>query len=171
VVLQASESEPCIRHAIIAIGALDFKDWAAWNSKQNMANARRQLAYREYHRQVQCFRILYILDGSLTVNRAILALKRGIKEERTNLRTRILACVLFACFESYHGNKNEAVCQIFAGTEMVGEYLRIKAAEERSNATLSRPGLEESIYMAFAVVEVQALAIGARKRYNYHFMQ
>jgi hypothetical protein len=72
---------------------------------------------------------------------------------------------LFACFESYHGNKNEAVSQIFAGTEMVGEYLRVKAAEERGNTTLSRPGLEESIYMTFVVVEIQAMTIGGRKWY------
>jgi hypothetical protein len=50
IVLQASETEPCIRHAIIAIGALDFKDWAAWSSKPELASARRQVAYHEYHR-------------------------------------------------------------------------------------------------------------------------
>lgn len=106
------------------------------------------------------------LERATDRNRAILALKTGIAEDRIDLRTRILACVLFACFESYHGNKNEAVSQIFAGTEMVGEYLRVKAAEERGNTTLSRPGLEESIYMTFVVVEIQAMTIGGRKWYG-----
>jgi len=50
IVLQASETEPCIRHAVIAIGALDFNNWSSWARRQDMANPRRQVAYREYHR-------------------------------------------------------------------------------------------------------------------------
>jgi hypothetical protein len=49
---------------------------------------------------------------------------------------------------------------------MVGEYLRVKATEEPGNTTLSRPGLEESIYMTFVVVEIQAMTIGGRKWYG-----
>ena len=61
--------------------------------------------------------------------------------------------------------------QIVAGTEMVGQYLRVKAMEERTNAIYKYPRLEDSIYMTFAVAEVQAMAYGARKRYDldaYH---
>jgi hypothetical protein len=93
-------------------------------------------------------------------------LKKGITEKRIDLRTRILSCVLFACFESYHGNNDEAVSQIIAGTEMAREYLKVRTAEERSHATYSHPPLEDAIYMTFAVVEVQAMAIGTRKRYG-----
>lgn len=56
--------------------------------------------------------------------------------------------------------------QIVAGTEMVGEYLRVKAMEEDTQATYTCPPLEDSIYMTFAVAEVQAMAYGARKRYD-----
>ncbi|PMD47437.1 hypothetical protein L207DRAFT_478524 [Hyaloscypha variabilis F] len=149
IVLQASETEPCIRHAVIAIGALDFKDWSSWVRRQDMTNPRRQVAYREYHR-------------------AILSLKQGIVENRIDLRTRVLVTLLFACFECFDGNNDEAVSQIVAGTEMVGEYLRVKATEERSHATYACPRLEESIYMTFAVAEVQAMAYGARKSNEWH---
>jgi hypothetical protein len=95
-------------------------------------------------------------------------LKQGIAENRIDLRTRVLVTLLFACFECFDGNNDEAVSQIVAGTEMVGEYLRVKATEERSHATYACPRLEESIYMTFAVAEVQAMAYGARKRYDCH---
>jgi hypothetical protein len=105
-------------------------------------------------------------------HRAKLALKNGITEKKIDLRTRILSCVLFACFESYHGNDEEAVSQIIAGTEMAREYLKARTVEKRSHATYSHPPLEDAIYMTFVVVEVQAMAIGARKRYgSIHTME
>jgi hypothetical protein len=75
------------------------------------------------------------LNEQLTGNRAILALQKGILEKRIDLRTRILACILFTCFESYHGNNEEVASQIVAGTEMISEYLRTRAMEERSHAS------------------------------------
>ncbi|KAE9363550.1 hypothetical protein N431DRAFT_550357 [Stipitochalara longipes BDJ] len=146
---QASEAEPCIRHAAIAIGALDFNNWASWVRRQDMTNTRRQIAYREYHR-------------------AIIALKKGIAENRIEPKTRILASILFACFESFDGNTDEAASQIVAGTEMVGEYLRTRAMEELSHTPHSCPQLEDSIYMLFAVAEVQAIFYGTRKSKKWH---
>lgn len=110
-----------------------------------MNSLRREFAYREYHR-------------------AILSLKKGIMEKRIDLRTRILACILFACFESYHGNNDEAASQIVAGIEMIGEYLKIRAAAQRSQDTYSYPPMDNAIFMIFAIMEVQAMSYGAKKR-------
>lgn len=87
-------------------------------------------------------------------------------EKRIDMRTRILACILFACFEAYHGNTNEAVSQMVAGTEMVREYMGARAAWEHPQAACYVPPLEEPVYMIFAVVEVQAMTFGTRRRYE-----
>jgi hypothetical protein len=44
-ILQASEMEPCIRHAVIAIGALNYKEWNG--NGFSVKNARREFAYQE----------------------------------------------------------------------------------------------------------------------------
>jgi len=46
IVLQASENDPSIRHGVIALGALDLKNWA---NRESMDSRRREFAYREYH--------------------------------------------------------------------------------------------------------------------------
>jgi hypothetical protein len=62
IILQASESESSIRHAVIALGALDYKEWAAWVSRIDKTDVRRQLAYREYHKSVILFWLISGLE-------------------------------------------------------------------------------------------------------------
>jgi len=105
-----------------------------------------------------CMGWLQSLAALLTHSRALLALKKGIAEERIDLRTRILLCIVLVCFETYHGNNPGATSQIFAGIEMIGQYMRNRAIAQLSNEGHLYPALDEGILMLFAILEVQVSA-------------
>jgi hypothetical protein len=100
-VLQACESSASIRHAVIAIGALDPKTWRG-PAKSQEETLRRQFAYYEY---------------SIAIKDA----RKTILENTLDLRTRLIACLLFTCFEIYHCNKGSAVAQIKAMSSLLEE--------------------------------------------------
>jgi hypothetical protein len=101
VVLQASEGNTWIRHAVTAIGALNFKDWV----KKDNEKARLEFAYREY-------------------DKAIVGLRKATTEGTADIRTKLISCILFACFEAYHGNNETATGQVFSGIELMEQYKR-----------------------------------------------
>ncbi|KAH6712451.1 hypothetical protein BKA61DRAFT_485552 [Leptodontidium sp. MPI-SDFR-AT-0119] len=93
-VLQASEMEPCVRHAVIAIGTLDFsKRGLEAGEPQRVQRDRLEFAYREYGKAISC-------------------LKTTIAEKKLSIRTSLITSLLFACFEAYHGNSDAAAAQI-----------------------------------------------------------
>ena len=102
VVLQTSEIEPAIRHAVTAIGALNLKSRCIGGDEED--RLRCEFAYKEY-------------------GLAIAGIRQRPTEERADIRTKLLACILFACFESFHGDSNAATSQAFAGIDMMNEYL------------------------------------------------
>ncbi|CZR64930.1 uncharacterized protein PAC_14830 [Phialocephala subalpina] len=170
VVLQASEMEPCVRHAVMAIGALDFNrlshggtdlesihreftfleygaltavgliNASSWSRKLNFKERRgREFAYKEY-------------------GKAISSLKKAVMEKRSHITTRLLACILFVCFESYHGNNESAAAQTYAGIEMMERYSRQRSEWTPSLKTLRPPPIDPEIVEAFAMLEIQAIS-------------
>ncbi|PVH86472.1 hypothetical protein DL98DRAFT_649931 [Cadophora sp. DSE1049] len=154
VVLQASETAPCIRHAVTAIGTLNLKGWREtppspspaqhqhWHS--DLEKKRLQFAYHEYQS-------------------AIVGMRRESTEGETDIRTKLLACLLFACFETYHGNRDVAAAQVFAGIEAIDEYNRLRASTE---PTL--PPIDEEIVRIFVILEIQATTYQDRRSRALH---
>lgn len=126
VVLQASETEPAIRHAITAIGALNFKSKMVGGDETDML--RYEFAYREY-------------------GLAIAGIRKRTCERQADIRTKLLACILFTCFESYHGDIQAATSQTYAGIEMMNEYLecRQRARNENDSPTMTLPPIDQDI--------------------------
>jgi len=98
-ILQVCETNPSVRHAIIALGALDPKTWR--NRAQTPDQTRRrQFAYHEY-------------------SLAIADMRSTITERSLDLRSKLVACIICVCFEIYHFNKNSAIAQIRAMSFLV----------------------------------------------------
>ncbi|KUJ19427.1 uncharacterized protein LY89DRAFT_716937 [Mollisia scopiformis] len=141
VVLQASETDSCIRHAVTAIGALNFKDWV----RKDNEKARLEFAYREY-------------------DRAIVGLRNA--GPQADIRTKLISCILFACFESYHGNSETATAQVFAGIELMEQYSRQRLrppsttteyVQQRGGPnSKSMPPLDKEIVETFMLFEIQS---------------
>ncbi|KAE8454290.1 hypothetical protein EG329_005215 [Mollisiaceae sp. DMI_Dod_QoI] len=142
VVLQASETDPWIRHAVTAIGALNFKDWI----KKDNEKDRLQFAYREY-------------------DMAIVGLRKASSEGQADTRTKLLACILFACFEAYHGNIETATGQVFAGVELMEQYTKRRLQPPSStNAyvqprTTRLPPLDKEIVETLMSLEIQSASV------------
>ncbi|KAE9372928.1 hypothetical protein N431DRAFT_439883 [Stipitochalara longipes BDJ] len=98
-VLQACESNSSIRHAVIAIGALDPKTWRG-PTKSPEDKLRRQFAYKQY-------------------SMAIGDMRKTISKKALDLRTRLISGLLFICFEICHFNRASAVAQIRAMSSLL----------------------------------------------------
>ena len=99
-VLQASEASPAVRHAVVAIGALNFKTWATNSSV--VERRRREFAYHQY---------------SLAIRKMKEAAASGLTDRRSTL----MISILFLCFEIFHGNNDAAVAQVHSIMRLVDE--------------------------------------------------
>jgi hypothetical protein len=77
IVLQASEQEPCIMHAVTALGGLNLTEGP--KKRQGTESAQLEFAYREY-------------------GKAIVGLKSSIQAGKSDTRTKLIASLLFASF-------------------------------------------------------------------------
>ncbi|KAE9365502.1 hypothetical protein N431DRAFT_488658, partial [Stipitochalara longipes BDJ] len=127
-VLQVCESNASIRHAVIAIGALDPKTWRR-PAESNEETSRRQFAYHEY---------------SIAIRNM-----RKTTMETLDLRTRLMACLLFICFEIYHCNKTSAVAQIKSMSSL------LEASCQQTTSILH--AVDDELLESFQELEVQAL--------------
>jgi len=145
VVLQATEEEPCLRHAAIAVGALDFQDLAVGERSDDPEEAtRHEFAYSEYHK-------------------AIVGLRKVLATSDCTIMTKLISCILFACFEAHHRNNETAFRQLFAGIGMIEEYSKLQ------KGSLGRlPALDEDVVQAFALLEIQASAMGDQRSAEVH---
>ena len=149
VVLQATQSDPSIRAAATAIGALDFKDFSAYGDRDEFIKCRKQFAYKEYQK-------------------AIVGIRKTLAAKDCDIRTRLIACILFACFEAYHGNFDSSVAQIFAGVEMLEEHQKQKRLSMQAHNTARLESVDDEFLHAFAQLEIQVCAWGDNRSKELH---
>jgi Fungal Zn(2)-Cys(6) binuclear cluster domain/Fungal specific transcription factor domain len=135
-VLQETQVEPSIRHAATAIGALDLRTLDSEGDEEAI-KFRKQFAYKEYQK-------------------AIVGLRKTLSAKDCDIRTRLIACILFACFEGYHGQSETALAQIYSGVEMMAEHEK-KRNEPRTNEPRPPP-IDFDLVTSFAGLEIQAAA-------------
>lgn len=128
-VLQSSEFEPCIRHAVTAVGALNLQSPVLHDE---LESTRRKFAYLEY-------------------GKAIALLRKSINDGLTNLRTKLIASLLFACFESYHGNNDLVASHVFSAIQMLYDYSKLRS---KPISRLMGPPTEEDIILTLGVLEI-----------------
>jgi hypothetical protein len=146
-ILQACESDDSIRHAVIAIGALDMAldtaqvrkkaEWLEPSKVQLQAESQRQFALQSY-------------------GKAIKRMRDSLSEPRQDMRTILIACLLFVAFEAFHGNNNSAVQQAHGGIKLLNGWLPQwvpKGKDESILKGLRSPAphmIEDELVQAFA---------------------
>lgn len=155
-VLQECHFEPAIRHAVVAMGAL-YKTLELSTEKKprqqrlaladktavavttttnvSLAIAHWQVAVKQYSEA--CNAIMSI-SGS------------GIR----HYRTRLMAIILLACFDSFIGDHKQGIVQIQTGLGIVDQYHASRA--ESSSPTAQQDVLEDDLVMLFTRLAIQA---------------
>lgn len=154
-VLQECHAEVSIRHAVVALGALyktlEQHSESPPSSPQPGANPMNS-AYRHWEVAVKSY------------SSACTSLVKAPGQDINANRTRLMASVLLACFDSFIGDHKQAIVQIQNGL-MLLEQLR----EQRRRAFLSKPEepVEDEIIQMFTRLAIQA------KSYDmaFHFPQ
>jgi hypothetical protein len=133
-VLQVCERNSSVRHAVIALGALDPRTWRSSNPTKSWEESlRRKFAYHEY-------------------SLAIIEMKKSISQMTLDLRTRLVACLVFIAFEIYHHNQKSAVGQIETMSALIEEQI-----SEQNIYTRSITAIDDELLESFRELEVQNL--------------
>lgn len=149
VILQATQSDPSIRAAATAIGALDFQNFSTQDDGAEFAKLRKQFAYKEYQK-------------------AIVGIRKTLSAKDCDIRTRLIACLLFACFEAYHGNFETSVAQILAGVEMLEEYRKQRRLSMQKPNTQRLGPVDDELVYELAQLEIQSCAWGDHRSKDIH---
>lgn len=158
--LQACETSPSIRDAVIAIGNHELSSPSPW-PESSVGTLRHQFAFQQY-------------------SKSTCLLRRDVAGGICDLKTTLVACLLFYCFESHHGNHDLAINQVYSGLKEIREWassfyrtdetgrVRTKLGVENS------PVVEEDILRAFQSLEIQVMTFAdgrsreAHEHYRHH---
>jgi hypothetical protein len=133
--LQVSEAEESIRHAIISIGALDM----------TVAPSHR-IGYPGQATKGVSQRQLFALEQ---YSKAIKELRRKVFISEYDLRTVLIASILIICFETFHQNYESAASQIRTAVKLI-EYKR--------NDIGSRNDVEQDLLCTFDRLDIQTMS-------------
>ncbi|KUJ06882.1 uncharacterized protein LY89DRAFT_726283 [Mollisia scopiformis] len=131
IVLQASEADDSIRHAVISIGALDMTT-AMMRDLEN-SNA------REHH-----FFALKLYSKAIRGMREVVLRQK----EKHDMQTALVASMLIVCFETYHGNYASAAQQIRTGVRLI----------EDQKSKNDGWAVEEDLIRVFDRLDVQSMS-------------
>jgi hypothetical protein len=145
--LESCHVNPAIRHAIVALGALDktaelvqsFDKMALTPVERDAAaNAHHQNALRQY-------------------SKAVKHMAADASAKKVDLRTMLLTCLLILAFESWTGNMDLAVNQVHAGIRLIQEW-REKYKNDKDKYTRLSPApyvVEDDLIQIFCRLAVQ----------------
>ena len=178
-ILQACASEPSIRHASIALGALgktfETAQSGRWQSggvtidqaaigppggrispKMNTkeATSHHQYALEQYDKAIRRMR-LDILGG------------------KQSLRTALITCIVIICFEALHGNHNSATAQLQTGIGLVQEWKREQNDSFKHPLGFSSPApdiIEDFLVQTFGRLEIQTMSFLDSRPYECHLI-
>ncbi|KAE9374752.1 hypothetical protein N431DRAFT_335749 [Stipitochalara longipes BDJ] len=132
-IFQASETDPSIRHAIIAIGGL--KAVTDVPKSQRGAQGHVEFALSQYAKAIQ-------------------AMRKSSLSGKQDLRTTLINSLLVMCFESMNGNHNAASKQVILALELLSEnFIGSQAASS------PKPYLEEELISTFERLDLSTMAL------------
>ncbi len=133
-VLQLCEQNQSVRHAVIALGALDPRKWRDLGSLKSWGESkRREFARHEY-------------------SKALIEMIKTIAEKTLDLRTGLIASLLFTCFEVYHCNKVFAVTQIKTMSSLLEAQVKNQNMYRQSIETI-----DDELFESFRELEIHDL--------------
>ncbi|CZR63601.1 uncharacterized protein PAC_13498 [Phialocephala subalpina] len=139
---------PAIRHATVALGALDKTSELVQDfEKLSLTSAEREAAANEHHQ-----------NALQQYAKAVKYMTADAAEKHPDMRTMLLTCLLTLAFESWTGNLDLAVKQVHAGIRLIQEWkAKYKGQEEKKPPRLSpAPDLvEDDLIQIFCRLAVQ----------------
>jgi hypothetical protein len=151
--LQACESSQAIRHAVIAIGALNISNASVQTSE--VGTLRHQFAFRQY-------------------SKSICLMRRDIAGGRHDLRTTLIASLLFYCFESFHGYHELAISQVYTGLRLIRDWVTSHYKPDAEGKYRVRIGsenpheVEDDLLRAFGNLEIQVMSYADGRSSDLH---
>lgn len=152
--VQACETEPSIRHAVVAIGALNLSAPLP-DPESSVGTLKHNFAFRQY-------------------SKALCLLRRDVAGGACDLRTTLIACLLFYCFEAYHGYHELAISQVYSGLKLIREWTTSFYKPDDDGRRRTRIGSEdpytvdEEILRAFGNLEIQVMTYADSRSREAH---
>ncbi|RDW78270.1 hypothetical protein BP5796_06122 [Coleophoma crateriformis] len=174
-VLQASEQEPSIRHAIIALGALNPASIGTSTDSSNAVKDDRnpeaaRLALAERHERQRYAIAEYM--------KSIRIMRKTLDAGERNIRSMLIACLLFTCFESMCNNHDSALGQVQGGFKMLDDWYFSQGSSKNNDLSAfgirsPSPGiLEDDLLQAFNRMDIQVMtALDMRSTETHESMQ
>lgn len=142
-----------MRHAVVGIGALNQ---VYRGHKPRKGKTLEPLSYRapEFEKRQRSMYEFALKE----YDKALKGMRRAIENQRRDIRTALVACLLVFCFESLQGNLNAAVSNAQSGLTLMYEYIVAKSPYcGMSYRSPSYLGIEQDILNAFSGLDVQVL--------------
>jgi hypothetical protein len=144
-VLQESHSEPAIRHAVVAVGALhktmvEYLKSSGEDDSGPIQKAHHDFALRQFHK-------------------AICQIRERLSGGNVRLRLALISCLLFVCFESFHGDLDSAMAQVSSGLNLLRDWYSRKQKRLFIQPGIQTPdddSIEAEFLQMFARLEYQA---------------
>ena len=138
---------PAIRHAVVAIAALDRITKCSTMIGSRYKDPNHQHALEQYHI-------------------AIKAMRAESARGNQDLRTTLITCLLNTCFEAFHGNHDLAVTQIKTGVNIIRHWKAGYPYTDQSKLFVSSPDpnvIEDEILQLFGELHSAANALGHQR--------
>jgi len=145
---QASEHEPFVHHAIVAIGALSKVSKDGRNFHAHQARGFRRDPESEFAQEYRYALVHY--DKALKGMRK--AMEAGIKD----LRSALLACLLAFCIETLQGRQGPACALAAKGLELFNNK-NLEYRRDISDPETRRNSLEEDLVHGFTGLDIHVL--------------
>jgi hypothetical protein len=134
-VLQESYSEPAIRHAVVAVGALhktmvEYSKSSSENDSGPIQKEHHDFALRQFHK-------------------AICQIQERLSSGNVRFRLALISCLLFVCFESFHGDLDSAMAQVFSGLNLLRDWYSRKQMRLLDQPGILTPDNDDSIETEF----------------------
>jgi hypothetical protein len=101
-------------------------------------------------------------------------MRRDVAGGRHDLRTTLIACLLFYCFESFHGYHELAISQVYTGLKMIRDWTTSFYRPSADGKLLTKIGsenpliVEDDILRAFGSLEIQVMSYADGRNANLH---
>jgi hypothetical protein len=141
---RACVSDASIRHAVVALAALDktAESFEAFGSSPLNEAARKSAQHHQNALKQYTTAIQYMRAASST--------------SMQDLRTTLLTCLVIFCFEAWDGLKENAVRQIQTGLRLIRKW-QLEHIDDPAQPTAD---LEQDLVRAFNRLDVQAVSLG-----------
>lgn len=110
IAVQESSSEPAIRHAVVALGALTKSLHESENQPFGMIMPPSNTSVEHHEFALKQY------------NKAIINLRQTLSKGKPQIRTALVACLLFVCFENFHGDYEAAAKHMQCGLSLVDQW-------------------------------------------------